>query len=174
MNAVAVKQPSPPRVPEVQPLARNLAGAYRDRVNCIKHELGLSTEEAAAKAGEPCSLGSVFTILDRPPEEVTWEDLEHLTGHSPQRTLDRWEEVQEAAREELRSGRRAGGVLLGRHHRPFELARFLVIREELAEGWQPRNGVERQLVDQMAQAQAMVNFWLSSVFSGNGGTGSGS
>ena len=57
--------------------------------------------------------------------------------------------------ETWRSCRAATGParsLLGRHSRPFELARFLAIRVELTEGWQPRNGVERQLIDQMAQA----------------------
>jgi hypothetical protein len=49
--------------------------------------------------------------------------------------------------------------VLGNHSRPFQLARFLAIREELAEALQPRNGVERQLIDMMAQAQAALFFW---------------
>ena len=36
------------------------------------------------------------------------------------------------------------------------LARFLAIRTELVEGLQPQNGVERQLVDQMAQLALKV------------------
>jgi hypothetical protein len=41
----------------------------------------------------------------------------------------------------------------------WQRARFLALREELAREWQPRNGVERQLIDQMAQAQTHMFFW---------------
>ena len=43
-------------------------------------------------------------------------------------------------------------------------AQFLAIRAELVEGWQPRNGVERQLIDVMAQAQAAMFFWQERLF----------
>lgn len=42
---------------------------------------------------------------------------------------------------------------------PWERARFLALRTELAQGWQPRNGVERQLVDTLVQAQAAMYHW---------------
>src|SRR5262249_46718609 len=41
---------------------------------------------------------------------------------------------------------------------------FLAIRHELAEGWQPRNGLERQLIDMLAQAHAGFNYWLGQSF----------
>jgi hypothetical protein len=34
------------------------------------------------------------------------------------------------------------------------------VRAELAEGLQPRNGIERQLIDQLAQAQTGMYRWL--------------
>ena len=37
---------------------------------------------------------------------------------------------------------------------------FLALREELSADWQPRNGVERQLIDTMAQAQEGFLHWL--------------
>ncbi len=153
---VVVRQRSVSEPSEVGPLARELAGAYRDRVMGYKHELGLTTAEAVAKADEPCSLGQLLTILGRAPEEVTWDDLQQVVG---ERGLGVWEEIKKAAQEELRSGHRAGGALLGPHPRAYELARFLAIRQELADGWQPRNGIERQLIDQMAQAQAAMYSW---------------
>ncbi|MBY0460605.1 MAG: hypothetical protein K2V38_25085, partial [Gemmataceae bacterium] len=39
-------------------------------------------------------------------------------------------------------------------------ARFLALREELSAEWGPRNGIERQLLDTMAQAQAGYLIWL--------------
>src|SRR5262249_53894318 len=138
-------------------LAREMAGAYRDRIGRLKHELGITTQEAAAKADEPCPLGEMLNIANSSPEEITFDDLQRLPG---ERGLQVWEDIKQAAREELRSGHRAGGALRGRHPPPSQLARFLAIREELAEGWQPRHGIERQLIDQLAQAQAALNHWF--------------
>jgi hypothetical protein len=160
MNEVTLKPERLPEAGEAQTLARELAAAYRDRVYRHKFELGLSTEEAVAMADEPTSLSETFRIMDRPAQELTWHDLQMLVGKTGERSTARWEEVKEAAREELRSGERAGMVLLGRDSRPIDLARFLAIREELADGYQPLNGIERQLIDQLAQAQAAMNVWL--------------
>jgi hypothetical protein len=160
MNEVIVRQATCPEAGEAHMLARELATAYEDRVRRFKHEQGLPTEEALTEANKPASLSAMFRIMDRPPEEVIWEDLQALVGNTGERSVDRWEEVKQAAQGELRSGDRAGMVLLGRDCRPIDLARFLAVRDELAEGWQPRNGVERQLVEQMAQARAAMNVWL--------------
>jgi hypothetical protein len=160
MIEVVVKRQTLPEAGEARMLARELAAAYQDRVRGFKHEQGLPTEEAAAKADEPPSLSERLRVMGRPAEELTWEDLQALVGKTGERSVDCWEDVRRAAREELRSGDRAGMVLLGRDPRPIDLTRFLAVREELADGWQPRNGIERQLIDQMAQAQAAMNVWL--------------
>jgi hypothetical protein len=39
-------------------------------------------------------------------------------------------------------------------------AQFLAVRRDLLEAWQPRNGVERQLIDMLAQAQTGYLHWL--------------
>jgi hypothetical protein len=160
MNELTIRRETLPATGEAKMLAREMAAAYRDRVLRHKHELGLSSEEAAAKADEPPSLSETIRITDRAPDELTWEDLQALVGQTGGRSVDRWDEVKRAAREELRSGDRAGAVLQGRQPHPFQLARFLALREDLADGWQPRNGIERQLIDQMAQAQVMMSLWL--------------
>src|SRR5262249_23389944 len=110
-NQLATQANTLPAASEVGTLARELAAAYRDRVHRHKHEPGLSKEEAAAKAEAPSSLDQQFRVQDCPPEQVTWDDLEGLARGSPGRMLERWEEVKAAAREELQSGHRAGGVL---------------------------------------------------------------
>jgi hypothetical protein len=102
--------------------------------------------------------------MDCAPEELTWADLQEILGQTGERAADRWEEVKQAALEELRSGHWAGGVLEGDDPRPYRLARFLAIRAELTEGWQPRNGVERQLIDLMAQAQSAMFFWQEHLY----------
>jgi hypothetical protein len=124
-----------------------------------KKTLKLTTEEALAKAEESCSLSQMWRILDCPPEEVHWADLEDLAAKAPERALLRWEEVKQAAREELQSGHRAASALEGYFPDAWECARFLAIRDDLIEALQPRNGVERQLIDQMAEARTHVLYW---------------
>jgi hypothetical protein len=159
MNDLINPRPAPAGNPEVGMLARELVAAYRQGVARHKHELGLSTAEAMAKAEEPCPLGQALNIVARPPEAVTWSDLEELGRYSPQRALDLWEEIKQAAREELRSGRRAAAALEGSRCLPWQRAEFLALRQELADGLQPRSGIERQLIDQLAQAQLSLFVW---------------
>jgi hypothetical protein len=71
-----------------------------------------------------------------------------------------WERIQRTARDELAAGATAGMAIEGYHARPIERATFLAIREALADGMQPRNGMERLLIDGMAQAWVMHLRWL--------------
>ena len=74
--------------------------------------------------------------------------------------LRRWEEVKDAARDELGSGQRAAAaVLLPVHDSPMDRARYIAIRHELTREWNPRSGIEQTLVDQMAQAWTMQLHW---------------
>jgi hypothetical protein len=164
MSGAVVKREADPMANEIQPLASQLAAAYRKRVSRYKCGLELSNSEAVAKAEEPSSLSRLWRVEDFPAEQVTWEALEELNRHSPERALQRWQEIKEAALEELRSGHAAGGVLQGDDPHPLRLARFLAIREELTEGLRPQNGVERQLIDTMAQALGGMFFWQEQLY----------
>ena len=46
---------------------------------------------------------------------------------------------------------------------PWRRARFLALRHDLASEWQPANGVERQLIDQMALAYSATLDWLDTL-----------
>jgi hypothetical protein len=54
----------------------------------------------------------------------------------------------------------AAQAVEGYQPRPIERAHFLVIREALADGLQPRNRMEWLLIDGMAQAWVMYLRWL--------------
>jgi hypothetical protein len=71
----------------------------------------------------------------------------------------RWEEVKQAAREELHTGHRAAKVMEGFDSRCWDRAQFLAVREDLVASWRPRNGVERRLVDQLAMLQTALFRW---------------
>ena len=69
--------------------------------------------------------------------------------------LRRWEEIKQAARDEIRSGYRASRAVEDGGG-PWERARFAAVRTELMETFRPRNGVEQMLVDQLAQASRLM------------------
>jgi hypothetical protein len=75
----------------------------------------------------------------------------------------RWEEIKAAALQELQTGHRATEIMEPAGSRCWERAKFLATRNDLAVEWQPRNGIERQLIDTMAQAQAAYLYWLGTL-----------
>src|SRR5262249_35535740 len=132
MNAVA----APVRDPEAGPLARETAAALREAVASYEQEEGLSTAQAAARVREDL-LEREREALDCPPDRVAWSDLAGLLGRDPLAFQRRWEQIQLAAREELSSGHRASRPVEVYGSTPWQRARFLALRQELADGWQP-------------------------------------
>ena len=70
---------------------------------------------------------------------------------------------QEAALAELQSGHRAAKAVETVNGDAWVRAQFLALRKELADDWQPRNGIERQLIHTMVQAQVGYLTWLQTV-----------
>jgi hypothetical protein len=158
MSATDPKQVSAPDVSEVVPLAQEMHAALAELVKEYKRRLSLSTQQAVDKATQALP-GEEDRIRNTLPERLTWLNLHLLTERDPQLAAQRWEEVKLAARQELRSGHR---MARGFHDsRPWERAQFLALRDELAREWRPRNGIERQLIETMAQAQTGWIFWLN-------------
>jgi hypothetical protein len=121
---------------------------------------GLNPQEALAKATEPSAPEYVAHLLRTPPDQLSWWHLDTLSRHDPDLVRRCWERIKQAARAELQSGHRAAKGVEEYASSPWKRAEFLALREELMQGWQPRNGIERQLIDQMAQAQVAGLFWL--------------
>jgi hypothetical protein len=107
----------------------------------------------------PCSPEYEKNILESPPDQVHWFDLEYLTRKDPELAAQRWEKMKVEASDELKSGHRAAHVMEGYSSQPWMRAQFLAVRRDLLEAWHPRNGLERQLIDMMAQAQTAILFW---------------
>jgi hypothetical protein len=139
-------------------IAAELARSFRDLVESYREYYKLSRPKAVARASEhdPSQLDR---IVNGPPDEVSWSDLEALAQKDPEETQRRWEAIKEAARSELRSGHRAARVLEAGVGSCWERTRFLALRTELAEAWHPRNALEQQLLDQMAQFQTLLERW---------------
>jgi hypothetical protein len=124
-----------------------------------QEHFGDSYEQALAKLNGPLDLAHRKRILDCPPEQVTWLDLHTLADQDPDAAAQRWEEIKTAALQELRSGHRAASTVEATSVGPWDRARFLAIREEFGRDWRPRNGIERMLIDVMAQAHTAYLFW---------------
>lgn len=157
MNEVAT---TPAAVPsEAGVLAEKQSDSFRGLVRAYEEHYSLSRAEAVQRATE-ASLHGGQRASDRPPDQLSWFDLHALAQTDPDRSAARWEEIKRAALDELRTGHRGAKAVEVFGEGPWQRAQFLALREELAADWRPRNGVERQLLDTMAQAQAGYLVWL--------------
>jgi hypothetical protein len=145
---------------EALPLAQEMRAAFAQRVSDYMRACKASLQEALAAMDRPLTPEAQDRLLQQGPRGVGWPDLERLADQDPVLALQKWEEVKQAAREELQSGLRAAEVPGGS---PWERAQFLAIRQALASQWQPRGGVEWQLIDAMALAQSGWLYWLQAL-----------
>jgi hypothetical protein len=118
-----------------------------------------SPAEAVAEV-EAVSDGYTASVLNGPADQVSWHGLDYLARQDPDAAARRWEEIKAEALAELRSGHRTAKAMEGYGSHAWTRARFLAIRRDLMDAWQSRNGIERQLIDMMAQAQTAQLFWL--------------
>src|SRR5215469_5501042 len=126
---------------EAGDLARELAGAFARLIECYREHYQLAPQEAQARAagGGP---GYLERALHGPPDQVNWCALEAVARDSPEKALHRWEEIKQAAREEVRDGHRAARALEGYGGSCWGRAQFLALHAELAGAWRPRNQQE--------------------------------
>jgi hypothetical protein len=94
------------------------------------------------------------------PDEYSWYDITSEIRRDAAEGWAVWHRVRQTARDNLASGLMASTAIEGYHARPYERATFLAVREALADGLQPRNGMERLLIDGMAQAWTLHLRWL--------------
>jgi hypothetical protein len=144
---------------EAGTLARELAAAYKGLVENYRDVWQKSTAEAVAKT-EEVSDGYTASILRGPADQVSWSGLDYLARRDAGAAARRWEEVKAEALAEVRSGHRASKAMEGAGSNCWARARFLAVRRDLMDAWQPRNGIERQLIDMLAQAQTAQLYWL--------------
>jgi hypothetical protein len=148
-----------PPADETGVLAVELGAAYGRMVNSCREFYAVSPEEARQMADE-ASPEQLARVLNGPPGEVTWFDLDTLARHDPALAMKRWVEIQQAARQELRTGHRAAQAIECADRSDCQSrAGFLALRADLIDAWQPRNAQDLQLIDQLAQWQTLMWFW---------------
>jgi hypothetical protein len=94
------------------------------------------------------------------PAEYSWHDITDEMRRDEAAGWALWATVKQTARDELASGGMASRAVEGYQADPYERAAFVAVREALADGLQPRNGMEWVLIDGMAQAWTLHLRWL--------------
>ena len=146
---------------EVESVARELAEAYRRRIEIYRDQLNVADPVAFAEAqAHEQPLEVRRRAETAPPDQVSYLDLQDLAELDPAAAQAAWQRVKQAARDELLSGHRAARAMEFQGG-PWERAQFLAIRAALMEQWQPQNGGEQLLVDMLAQTYAAYLDWLS-------------
>jgi hypothetical protein len=143
-------------------LAGELAASFGQMVQLYEKHFTLPHTDARQRAAEAEPDGGQ-RVLHGPPDQVNWFDLDQIARTDPDRAVARWEEIKRAALEELRTGHRAARAFETANDGAWQRAQFLALRDDLAAEWRPRNGIERQLLDTMAQAQAGYLQWLQTL-----------
>ena len=146
---------------EAVPLADEMGRAVGELVAALEEHWNLTRDEALARIHED-DPETVDRRRAKAPDHLSFVDLYTLGRHSGELAARRWAEVMQAARNELKSGHRAASIVTppGVSSRCWSKARLLAMRAELLEGWQPRNSVERLLVDTLMQVQSQYEHWL--------------
>src|SRR5918912_2170531 len=142
----------PAMVGEAHYLAQEMARAYRRMVAFDRDELNLPALEADAKAREPLSAEYQAQLQTGAPDQVSWYALSGLAEHDHDAALALWERIKREAHAELVSGHRTAKAL-DYWGGPWARGQFLALRTALMAQWQPANGIERVLIDTLAQAQ---------------------
>jgi hypothetical protein len=147
---------------EHRTIAGECAAAYGRTLDWYRTHFKMNTEQAVARMGENAE-EYAQEILRRPPEEINWYEINHVSQLDALKGLELWDEIKIHALEELRSGHRSAKALQPVANHPWVRAQFLALRYELAEEWQPQNGIERQLIDTMAMAQSCCLQWAETL-----------
>lgn len=138
-------------------LCARLAPVYAEHVKFYSREYEVSYPDARRMADDFAQF-SRESVENMPPKEVSWRHLAAVAEKDLGAALAVWEKVKQAAREELATGARTVEAVEP-NAPPMERARFYALREELAEGWQPRNGVEHALIDMLATTYSLWLHW---------------
>jgi hypothetical protein len=143
---------------DIGSLARELARGQRDLIDQFQRYAGMDAAEAAEAARTPRDR-ALERVRTAPLDQLSWSTLAQAARHDPTVTLEVWEQIKDAARQELASGHRTAQSL-ERAGTPWDRARFLALRDAFRADWQPRGGIESALVDLLAQSFAMYLRWM--------------
>lgn len=139
-------------------IARECAADFAGMVTWYRKHYQTNADEALSKATGNAQ-EDLERVLRSPRDQIHWHEIDNIATIDGEKALALWNSIKREALEELQSGHRAAKTMEATQSHPWQRARFLAIRQELGEEWQPRNGMERQLIDTMTTAQANYFLW---------------
>ena len=125
----------------------------RDDLAALRENLRIAVD-ALARVGKE---RSPF-LDDRAAAEVSWHDLTDEMTRDHDAGMALWVRVKQAATNELVLGKTGAEAVEPYQSNPWQRAQYLAVRAALADGLQPRNGMEWLLVDQMTEAVTMHRY----------------
>jgi hypothetical protein len=150
-------------------LFRQMHQAFLRRVAFYRSPKGgsMSLEEARGLAFHACkddeAVRDTFReLMGTSLETLHFVDLMEMHTKAPRVAERFWEMVKLEARQEFESGHLAANILFpaGYMRSPWNIARYLGVRESFIDEWGPRGGVEIALVDMLAQSYFQWQYWL--------------
>jgi len=134
---------------EINAVANEMAKAYRNLVKFYVKDMKLSATDAANRVTDHAQSESwIAQLLETPTCQLSWQQLSDLEEHTPGSSAAKWEEIKAEMQEYVDSGRLASDVLTDTS--PLERAKYYALHKSLIKDWQPRNGIEEALIEQMA------------------------
>lgn len=149
-------------------LLRVLSKQYNSQISYYRSEAGGSlTLEEARKAAYRRDLTDeegmeLFDKMMRcPTEQIGLWHLLELNGYSPVMAQNLWEMIKREAAREFESGHLAAIAFEPADWMAdaWNRASYIGIRESLCEEWRPQGGIELTMIDSIAQAWLMLQYW---------------
>ena len=150
-------------------LLRQMHAGFLRRVDYYRSSAGgsLSVEEARAaafKAGtsDEEARKLLADLMRLPLDKIGFADLMDLQAVDPQTAEKFWESVKVEGQKEFESGHAAAHALFpaGYQKTPWNVGRYLGLRESFTAEWQPGGGIELSLIDMLAQTFFQYQYWL--------------
>jgi len=149
------------KIGEVEAIADRLAFAYRRAMAFYVGKYNLSPAEAHEKVNAGWG-DHRESLLETPARTFGWGDYQGLAEIDPALALSKWETIKEEAHYFVVSGQAAAeAVECSWASTPWERGCFAAVRNDLAQDWQPRGGMEQTLIDAMAQAWTLQLKWTA-------------
>jgi hypothetical protein len=163
----AAEPPALPAPGERKAVAALMAQDFRESVESFTTQLGWTVGQAIEQTAEtPPSL--VEEARRVAPEVLSALHLRALMVKDPDAALAKWQACVEAAREHLQSGEHAWETVAPLKQSLWGLAQFIALRQDLIATFQPRNGLEQMLIDDVTLVQSMIEMWCRELIDRHG------
>jgi hypothetical protein len=152
---------------EARALVQFLAARFAGQIDFILKEYSedkdgkWTPDRARHQAAEGWGKADLEKLKHLPPDQIHWADLTAVVEtHGMQGALELWGEIKRAAVDYVESGMHITEIVQP-NGTPLERARMIALRSQLAEGWQPQNGIEHTLIDMMCLSFSQYLYWTA-------------